>query len=131
MTMQHFTPAKSLMASTLLLSLLPSLPVAAQQFADPTRPYSGSVAKLVARPKQAQMQVQAIYHFTTQRLAIIDGALVREGQQVAGMTIEQIADDHVRYRRNGVSGVLRLAAVASSVTPTPTRISALRAEVKP
>ncbi|MGD9841666.1 MAG: hypothetical protein AB7F79_03805 [Steroidobacteraceae bacterium] len=123
--MQHSSFHSRLAATTIALPLSIGLcqPLAAQQLTDPTRPYTGSSSNLNRTPdKPRQAQLQAIYSFNGQRLAIIDGTLVHEGDQLASLRIDKIADDHVRYVRNGVIGLLLLHPTPSSVQISSTRL---------
>lgn len=111
-------------ASHILYSLLLCLPlhsIHAQQMSDPTRPYTGRAASASSQHKPKSLQLQAIYRFAGERLAIIDGALVREGDLLNQLKIQVITDDQVRYTRKGVSGVLYLPGSTSAGTLNPIR----------
>ncbi len=129
---QHHPPASHNLYSLLLC--LPLQSIHAQQLSDPTRPYTGRTAPASSQHKPKSLQLQAIYRFAGERLAIIDGALVREGDLLNQLKIQVITDDQVRYTRKGVSGVLYLpgstpAGTLNRIRSAPTKSAQLSSQL--
>jgi hypothetical protein len=92
--------------ATLLL-----LPCAyAQEFRDPMRP-AGATA--VARPRAvSSLKLEGVIAGAV-RVAIVNGRLVRAGDEVAGVKILEVLADGVRYSRAGQIQSLLLPGVTS------------------
>jgi hypothetical protein len=96
-----------------LTALLISLPAIADRLADPTRPPQGQRSQPTGA--RSSVRVEAILHSDDRRLAIVNGKVVRPGDHVSGVRIEEILVDSVRYVRDGRSQVVRLRPAAMTV----------------
>lgn len=118
----HMKPTRTftLTARTCLLPLLCSVcwlaTTQAEPINDPTRPYTGRIASTGTQRKAPQLQ--GIYRFGDTRVAIVDGALVREGDQLQQMVIVSIGDDYVRYARKGTGNTLSILRMTNPVAST-------------
>ena len=90
--------------AALLLTM--SAKAAADRLADPTRPPQASDAS--ASPSQDSVRVEAVLRSKERDLAIVNGKIVRAGDRVAGVQIEAILPDGIRYVRDGQVRVARL-----------------------
>ena len=89
---------------------------AGNALADPTRP--ASATDPVARaPENGEVRVQAIVIRGTSRVAVVDGRVVRAGDRIANVLIEEVTPDGVRYSHDGRSRFARLRCP----TPLPVR----------
>ena len=84
---------------------------------DPTRP---SRAGAGATAEQG-VHVQAILDRSGVRVAIVDGKLVRAGDRVANILIEEVMSDGIRYSESGRTTIARLPAIKLAIRrPLPT-----------
>ncbi len=97
-----------LVATICLCICASSACLAAQPLLDPTRPYGAGAAPRTGRAVAGDLQLQAILHGATRRVAIINGQLAHEGDRIAGSVIEAITPAAVRYSRDGRQHTLRL-----------------------
>lgn len=84
-----------------LLSLL-GVAAGAATLPDPTapsRPRSGSMSMRGANADG--VLVQAIIGTAAERIAIVNGQLVRAGSQLGGLQVTQVLATGIEYRRNG------------------------------
>jgi hypothetical protein len=65
---------------------------------DPMRP-PGSAPR--ATRASAALQVQGIINHGGERIAIVNGALVRTGERIGDALIERVLSDRIEYRRSG------------------------------
>jgi|SRR5688572_6030229 len=96
-----------------LAALFISLPAIADRLADPTRPPQGQRSQPTGA--RSPVRVEAILHSADRRIAIVNGKVVRAGDHVSGVRIEEILVDGVRYMRDGRSQVVRLRPAAMTV----------------
>jgi MSHA biogenesis protein MshK len=96
-----------------VLLLAMSSQTLADRLADPTRPPQAS------RGQDAEMRpgvrVEAILRSADRRLAIVNGRIVRAGDNVNGMQVEEILVDGIRYMRDGQTHIVRLRPAAMPV----------------
>jgi hypothetical protein len=79
--------------------------------ADPTQPGS----RAASRVHSGGLQVQGIITRSGTRIAIVDGRLVRAGDRVGNVVIQEVLPEGVRYsRRKGHTGFARLAGEIST-----------------
>jgi MSHA biogenesis protein MshK len=104
---------KTLHLPCLTALLWMSLPAIAGPLADPTRPPQGPRSQ--STEARSSVRVEAILHSDDRRLAIVNGKVVRAGDHVSGVRIEEILVDGVRYMRDGRSQVVRLRPAAMTV----------------
>jgi hypothetical protein len=90
--------------ATLLLSMTAKAAVA-DRLVDPTRPASRGSA--VSTASEA-IRVEAILRSGDRHLAIVNGKIVRAGDQVGAVQILEVFGDGVRYSHAGQSHVVRL-----------------------
>ena len=104
---------KSLQSCFALLLLALGAHAAADGLADPTRRPGGSRGPA---PQARQfLRVEAVFSSADRRLAIVNGKVVRAGDQVSGVRIEEILDDGVRYVRDGKTHTVRLRTASMPV----------------
>lgn len=89
---------------TAVIGVFSPLPILAEQIRDPTRPLS-AVAAPEARVK---IELQAIKIRGSRREAIVNGKIVREGDQIVDVTILKIDQKQIVYRRDGLDYYLPL-----------------------
>jgi len=96
-----------------LMALLLALgaPAGADALADPTRPPRAPRGQPVE--PRGQVRVEAILRSADRQLAIVNGKVVRAGDRVSGVLIDEILKDGVRYVRDGQihTALLRPAAI--------------------
>jgi len=99
------------------LALLLSALCHAGELADPTRPAGAKEQSTAgARPRVSVPVVSAIIVGDERRIAIVNGQAVKAGDRVAGVIIEAVLDNGVRYRRpSGTVAVSELPTVAARV----------------
>jgi hypothetical protein len=90
--------------AALLLSM--SAKAAADRLIDPTRPPQAPSAS--SDPSYEAVRVEAVLRSADRDLAIVNGKIVRAGDRVAGVQIEAILPDGIRYVRDGQVRVARL-----------------------
>lgn len=104
--------APALKVAVLLLPMLAAAGAARAQLVDPTRPMSATDTP--AAPSEAGgVRVQAVVIRAGSRVAVVDGRVVRAGDRIANVTIEEVTPDGVRYSQDGHSRFARLKS------PTP------------
>jgi MSHA biogenesis protein MshK len=80
----------------------------ADQLKDPTQPpVTSSTARGPALPRS--LNLEAILQSADRYVAIVDGKIVRVGDQLGNARIEEITTDSVRYSRGGREHTIRLA----------------------
>lgn len=89
----------------------------AAQLLDPTRPSTASDTG--ATEDTGGVHVQAIILREGTRVAIVSGHLVRAGDRLGGVLIEEVTPEGVRYLQNGHSVFARLAAGTVVVRRAP------------
>jgi MSHA biogenesis protein MshK len=90
--------------AALLLAM--SAKAAADRLVDPTRPPQAPNPS--SDPSYEGLRVEAVLRSAERDLAIVNGKIVRAGDRVAGVQIEAILPDGVRYVRDGQVRVARL-----------------------
>jgi hypothetical protein len=83
---------------------------------DPTRPATARAATQIAAP--GALQVEAIMGDGAQRVAIVNGKVVRAGDRIGATLIEEIHSDSIRYTRDGRSIVANIAKAGMQVRKT-------------
>ena len=83
---------------------------------DPTRPISATDSPVAAR-EPGGVHVQAIVIRADSRVAVVDGRVVRAGDRIANVYIEEVTPEGVRYLQDGHSRFVRLKCP----TPLPVR----------
>lgn len=69
---------------------------------DPTRP-ANATDPVATAPEPGEVRVQAIILRDGSRVAVVDGRVVHAGDRIAGVTIEEVTPDGVRYLLDGKS----------------------------
>jgi hypothetical protein len=90
--------------AALLLTM--SAKAAGERLADPTRPPQAPSPS--SDPSYEGVRVEAVLRSADRDLAIVNGKIVRAGDRVAGVQIEAILADGIRYVRDGQVHVARL-----------------------
>ena len=116
------------MKSTLIYGVLALAPsgfadlAAADALRDPTRPPL-VVASHESSTHEATPILSAIMGTSHARIAIFNGQLVRSGGTVGNYAIEEVLEDHVRYRHAGLTQELYLpiAAAFKKLSTVPAR----------
>ena len=80
---------------------------------DPTRPATARAATQIAAP--GALQIEAIMGDGAQRIAIVNGKVVRAGDRIGAALIEEIRSDSIRYTRDGRSSVASIVKAAMQV----------------
>ncbi len=121
----------------LLLLLLTASAAHADTLIDPTRPAyaptkSSSPAARSADPTTAR--VTAVFQNGDRRVAVLDGRVVKVGDRVGDIVIQEVLADGVRYTRAGRVEVVRLpqqAAQVRSAGKGADRKASIRQESRP
>lgn len=90
--------------AALLLTM--SAKAAADRLVDPTRPPQAPSPS--SDPAHGGVRVEAVLRSADRDLAIVNGKIVRAGDRIAGVQIEAILPDGIRYVRDGQVRVARL-----------------------
>jgi hypothetical protein len=90
--------------AALLLTM--SAQAAADRLVDPTRPPQAPSPS--SDPSYEGVRVEAVMRSAERDLAIVNGKIVRAGDRVAGVLIEAILPDGIRYVRDGQVRIARL-----------------------
>jgi hypothetical protein len=90
--------------AALLLSM--SAKAAADRLVDPTRPPQAPSPG--SEPQSEGVRVEAVLRSAERDLAIVNGKVVRAGDRIAGVQIEAILPDGIRYVRDGQVRIARL-----------------------
>jgi MSHA biogenesis protein MshK len=90
--------------AALLLTM--SAKAAAERLVDPTRPPQAPSSS--SDPSYEGVRVEAVLRSADRDLAIVNGKIVRAGDRVAGVQIEAILADGIRYVRDGQVHIARL-----------------------
>lgn len=93
--------------------LLPA-PALADGVRDPMRPPAARASQAAPAAVSAPV-LQAVFHAAGRRVAVVNGRTVREGDTVAGLFVESIGVDSLRYRQGARSGELKLGHSTSSI----------------
>jgi hypothetical protein len=90
----------------------------ADALVDPTRPISAHAAT-DSQPESAAVHVQAIVSRSGSRIAIVNGKLVRAGDHLGSISIQEVTADGVRYLQYGHSNFARVPSAKLLVRNTP------------
>lgn len=86
----------------------------AQDFRDPMRP--AGAAQAVARPRgPSPLKLEGVINGAV-RVAIVNGRVVRAGDEISGVTILEVLGNGVRYSRGGRVQSLLLPGVSALAT---------------
>jgi hypothetical protein len=91
---------------------------AADALVDPTRPVSAHVAP-ESQPESAAVHVQAIVSRAESRVAIVNGKVVRAGDHLGSISIQEVTAEGVRYLQHGQSNFARVPGARLLVRNTP------------
>ncbi len=100
--------------TTLTLALLIAslgAPVAGGDLRDPTRPPTAQAVRTVHGPVISEPRVSAIFLSGTRKVAIVNDRLVKVGDTLGDLVIDEITSTGVRYRS---AGHLKFAALPSA-----------------
>jgi len=100
-------------ATLSLAALVLACAAQAQTFRDPMRPPGSAPAPHAPGPKTLKLEGVIA---GAQRVAIVNGQLVRAGDEVAGARIIEVLAGGVRYSRGGQTQTLLLPGVQSIAT---------------
>lgn len=103
---------KTLQSCFAVLLLALGAQASADGLVDPTRRAGMSRGPT---PEARALRVEAVFSSAERRLAIVNGKVVRVGDQVSGVRIDEILDDGVRYVRNGKTHTVRLRPASMPV----------------
>jgi hypothetical protein len=87
------------------LALLSMTSHAADRLVDPTRP---ATVKAVSAVATNGVKVDAVMNSNGRPLAIVNGKVVRAGDSIGAVQIEEILSDGVRFKRDGRSQIARV-----------------------
>jgi MSHA biogenesis protein MshK len=98
---------------------------------DPMRPaFASTKSAASARPAEAAVRLTAIFKTGEHRVAVIDGKVVKSGDRIGDLQVQEILADSVRYTRGGRSETARLPSQAATVRSN-TRKDGIRQESSP
>jgi MSHA biogenesis protein MshK len=108
----------------------------AETLIDPTRPaaYAPTRSASTAQRVVEAPRVTAIFQTNGKRVAVFDGRVVKAGDQVGNVTIQEVLVDGVRLSRAGRVETLRLpqqAAAVRSENKDRLRKASIREEISP
>jgi len=102
---------------------------------DPTRPANAPTKSSSAvRSIEAVARVTAIFKSGDRRVAVLDGRVVKAGDRIGDVVIQEVLADGVRYTRAGRVEIVRIpkqAAVVRSEKPSSARNDSIRQESSP
>jgi len=113
---------RAVLAATLVLGAMAQSLAQGPPLGDPMRPYRVESGTGATEPTTRRLQLTAVLISTTRRIAVINGSLYREGDEVAGARITRIEPGSVRLRRGGedlVVPLIREGARASNQEGDP------------
>lgn len=108
-------------AIAMLLTALFALPTSARGLVDPTRPPQARAAAPGTAPGRASLRLSSILVAPARRLAIINEAVVGEGEQVGGVQVLEIGPYTVKVLVRGTERTLRLSETAVKRIPEEER----------
>lgn len=100
----------------ILLSLILVQPAFAGTLVDPTRPAGARVAA----PAPGAIHLEAIVVSDNSIWAIVNGAVVHQGDHVANAVIDEINRTSIRYTRNGKTETIHLQHLSITVRQNET-----------
>jgi hypothetical protein len=89
-----------------LLISLTAQAAATERLMDPTRP--ASVSANLASEQASVIRLEAIFSSGDRLVAIVNGNVVRTGDRIAGIRIDAINSNSVRYTRAGRSETMQM-----------------------
>lgn len=98
--------------ATVLLSMTAQA-AGAERLSDPTRPATAKAAS--TNVAVSVVKVEAIMNSGNGQLAIVNGQVVRAGDVVSGVRINEILNDGVSYTRAGQTSIARVSRQAIDV----------------
>jgi MSHA biogenesis protein MshK len=120
---------KLLLIVGLLIGTFVHVDTRADTLIDPTRPvHAPTKALSTVRGSEPVSRLTAIFQSNDRRVAVLDGRVVKVGDRIGDIVIQEILLDSVRYARAGRVEIVRLpkqaAAVRSARKDTPRRDAA-------
>jgi len=108
--MKTLSAGRALLATSILAaSTLPWSGARAESLSDPMRPATvRAPVTPTARSTDKNARVTAIFISDDRRVAVLDGVVVREGDRIGELVVEEIGSDSVRYQRLGRSEIAKL-----------------------
>jgi hypothetical protein len=120
-----------LVAVAVAFLLASSIDAHADALIDPTRPaFAPGKSSPVMRSVDPVSRVTAVFVTGQRRVAVIDGQVVKAGDRIGDIVIEEILADGVRFTRGGRVEVARLPKPAVSVR-SDARKASVRQESSP
>jgi MSHA biogenesis protein MshK len=114
----------------LLLALAVGIAYAkADTLIDPTRPANAPAKATAIRGVEPVSQLTAIFKSGDRRVAVLDGRVVKSGDRIGDLVIQEISADSVRYTRAGRVEIARLPTQAAVVRNDEVRNDTARNEV--
>ncbi len=100
----------AVLAPTVLLvaALMAAMPARAETLMDPTRPANAPRAVSGGVAVEASARVTAVFLAGGRRVAVLDGRVVKAGDRLGDLVVQEVLADGVRYLRGGRSEVVRL-----------------------
>jgi len=113
---RHMSLRRAVRQSCLLIVLAIGIAYAkADTLIDPTRPASAPTKSAVVRAAEPVSQLTAIFKSGDRRVAVLDGRVVKDGDHIGDIVIQEISADRVRYTRAGRVEIARLPTQAAVV----------------
>jgi hypothetical protein len=102
--------------SAIAIVLAISIDAHADTLIDPTRPaFAPAKSSTTSRAIDPVSRVTAIFKAGDRRVAVIDGQVVKAGDRIGDVVIQEVLADGVRFTRGGRVEVARLPKPAMSV----------------
>lgn len=127
---------KAFIKAVIIGFAIAALSAHAETLIDPTRPAAYAPTRSAAAPQRVveAPRVTAIFQTNGRRVAVFDGRVVKAGDRVGDVTIEEVLVDGVRLSRAGQIQTLRLPQQAASVrteNKDSLRRASIREEISP
>lgn len=128
---------KLLIRAMIIGSAIAAFSAHAETLIDPTRPAAYAPTRSAAAAPQRVVEaprVTAIFQTNGRRVAVFDGRVVKSGDRVGDVTIQEVLVDGVRLSRGGQIQTLRLPQQAASVrteNKDSLRRASIREEISP
>jgi lactam utilization protein B len=114
----------------LLATSIVNVDALADTFIDPMRPATVSAKAIATAHIEAPVRLTAIFQTGERRVAVIDGKVVKSGDRVGDVLVQEVFADGVRYSRDGRIETARLAKQAA-VVRSDARKDSIRQEISP
>jgi MSHA biogenesis protein MshK len=113
---RHKSLRRAVRLSCVLLALAVGIAYArADTLIDPTRPANAPAKATAVRGVEPVSLLTAVFKSGDRRVAVLDGRVVKDGDRIGDIVIQEISADSVRYTRAGRVAIARLPKQAALV----------------